>query len=68
MALNVGLDVSFDNMKDWKGILERAGDVNSTKTQNQIMTLLLNSRLALLGFSLRKEALGVCVATVYIHG
>jgi hypothetical protein len=27
MALNVGLDVSFDNM-DWKGIREKAGEVN----------------------------------------
>jgi hypothetical protein len=31
MALNVGLDVSFDNMKDWRGIREKAGEPNNTK-------------------------------------
>jgi hypothetical protein len=31
-ALNVGLDVSFDNTQDWKGIWEISGDINSTKT------------------------------------
>jgi hypothetical protein len=31
MALNVGLTVSFDNMWDWKGIGEKAGEVNNTK-------------------------------------
>jgi hypothetical protein len=27
MVLNVGLDVSFDKMQDWKGIWEKAGEV-----------------------------------------
>jgi hypothetical protein len=31
MALNVGLDVPFDNMQDGKGTRERAGKVNNTK-------------------------------------
>jgi hypothetical protein len=31
MELNVGLDVSFDNMWDWKGIREKTGEVNGTK-------------------------------------
>jgi hypothetical protein len=31
MALNFGLGASFDNMQDWEGILEKAGEVNSTK-------------------------------------
>jgi hypothetical protein len=31
MALSIGLDVSFDNMKDWKGIGEKGGEVNRTK-------------------------------------
>jgi hypothetical protein len=30
MALNVGLNVCFGNMRDWKGIREKVGDVNST--------------------------------------
>jgi hypothetical protein len=30
MALKIGLDVSFDNMQDWKGIMEKTGEVNST--------------------------------------
>jgi hypothetical protein len=30
-VINVGLDVSFDNMQHWKGIRERAEKVNSTK-------------------------------------
>jgi hypothetical protein len=30
MALNIGLDVSFDNMSDRKGTLEKAEEVNST--------------------------------------
>jgi hypothetical protein len=25
MALNVGLEISFDNIKDWKGIKEKMG-------------------------------------------
>jgi hypothetical protein len=31
MALNVGFDVSFGNMQDWKGIREKAGEVNSAE-------------------------------------
>jgi hypothetical protein len=31
MALNVGFDILFDNMQDWKGILEKAGEINSMK-------------------------------------
>jgi hypothetical protein len=29
MELNVGLDASFDNMKDWKRIREKAEEVKS---------------------------------------
>jgi hypothetical protein len=29
--LNVGLDVLFCNMQDWKGIWEKAHEVDSTK-------------------------------------
>jgi hypothetical protein len=29
MLLNVGLDVSFDNMQDWKVIREKVGEVNN---------------------------------------
>jgi hypothetical protein len=32
MALNIGLDVSFDNISDWNGIPQKAGEVNSTKS------------------------------------
>jgi hypothetical protein len=32
MALNVGLGVSVDNMQDWKGTWEKAGEVNSRKS------------------------------------
>jgi hypothetical protein len=31
IVLNVILDALFDNMQDWKGILEKAGEVNTTK-------------------------------------
>jgi hypothetical protein len=31
MVLNIGLSVSLDYMKDWKGIQEKAGDINSMK-------------------------------------
>jgi hypothetical protein len=31
MAVNIGLDMSFDNMWDWKGIREKATEVNSTE-------------------------------------
>jgi hypothetical protein len=31
MALNIDLDVSFDNMQDWKGIGQKAGEVNNTE-------------------------------------
>jgi hypothetical protein len=31
MALKVGLDASFDSMWDWKGIREKAGEVDSMK-------------------------------------
>jgi hypothetical protein len=31
MASSVGLDVSFDNLQDWKGVQEKAGEVNSKK-------------------------------------
>jgi hypothetical protein len=31
MALIVGLCVSFNNMLDWKGILEKAGEINSAE-------------------------------------
>jgi hypothetical protein len=39
MALNVGLDVSFDNMEEWKGIRNKAVEVNSTETYITIMEL-----------------------------
>jgi hypothetical protein len=45
MALNVGLDASLDNMQDWKGIREKAGEVNSTKayiTNDEISRCILN--------------------------
>jgi hypothetical protein len=32
MALNVDLDISFDNLLGWKAIQEKAGEVNSTKS------------------------------------
>jgi hypothetical protein len=32
MALNVGLGVTFDNIWDWKGMLEKAGEIKCTKT------------------------------------
>jgi hypothetical protein len=31
MALNVGVDASFENMDDLKGIREKEDDLNSTK-------------------------------------
>jgi hypothetical protein len=31
MALNVGLDASFGNVQDWKGIVVKAEEVNSAK-------------------------------------
>jgi hypothetical protein len=31
LALNVGLDVSIDNMKNRKGMPEKAGEVDSPK-------------------------------------
>jgi hypothetical protein len=31
MVLNFGLDVSSGNMTDWKGMREKAGELNSTK-------------------------------------
>jgi hypothetical protein len=31
IELNVGLDVSFDNMKDWKRIRDKAEEVKSTE-------------------------------------
>jgi hypothetical protein len=31
MTLNVGLDVSLDNIWDWKGIRGKVGEVNSRK-------------------------------------
>jgi hypothetical protein len=31
MALNVSLDVSFDNTEEWKEILDKAGDGYSEK-------------------------------------
>jgi hypothetical protein len=42
IALNVGLDVSFDNMQDWKGIREKAGEVNSTEVYITNDGLLIN--------------------------
>jgi hypothetical protein len=41
MALNVDLDVSFNSVQDWKGILEKRGEVNSMKAYSlyQIMRL-----------------------------
>jgi hypothetical protein len=33
MALNIGLDVSVDNLWDLKGIREKAGEVNSTRAR-----------------------------------
>jgi hypothetical protein len=30
MALYYGLDASFDNMYNWKGIRQKVGEVNST--------------------------------------
>jgi hypothetical protein len=32
MALNAGLDVSFDKMQDWKGIREKVGEVTKQYT------------------------------------
>jgi hypothetical protein len=32
---NVSLEASFDNMQDWKGILEKAEEVNSTKVYDK---------------------------------
>jgi hypothetical protein len=29
MALDIGLEVSFDNIQDWKGIWDKAGEVKS---------------------------------------
>jgi hypothetical protein len=31
VELNFGLGVSFDNMWDWKGVREKAGEVNGTE-------------------------------------
>jgi hypothetical protein len=31
MVLNTGLDSSFDNMQEWKGIWEKATGIKSTK-------------------------------------
>jgi L-rhamnose isomerase len=31
MALNVSLDVPFDDMQDWKDIRKKAEELNSTK-------------------------------------
>jgi hypothetical protein len=31
MTLNIGLDESFDNMKDWKIMRKKIGEVNSAK-------------------------------------
>jgi hypothetical protein len=31
MALNMGLGASYDNMSDWKVILDEAGEVSSAK-------------------------------------
>jgi L-rhamnose isomerase len=31
MAVSVGLDIPFDNIQDWKGIREKAKEVNRTK-------------------------------------
>jgi hypothetical protein len=36
MPLYIGLDVSFDNMLDFKEILGKVGEVNSTKTYTSI--------------------------------
>jgi hypothetical protein len=33
--LNVSLDASFDNMRGWKGMLEKAGEVNNTKVYDK---------------------------------
>jgi hypothetical protein len=30
MGLNVCLEASFDNVQDWKGVLEKTGEINST--------------------------------------
>jgi hypothetical protein len=35
MMLNVDLNISFCNMSDWKGIGEKAGEVESTKAYKQ---------------------------------
>jgi hypothetical protein len=32
MVLNVGPEVSFDNLQGWKVIREKAGEVNTTNT------------------------------------
>lgn len=32
IASNIGLDASFDNMYEWKGIREKARKVHSTET------------------------------------
>jgi hypothetical protein len=31
MASNIGLDISFGNMEDWKGVWKKAGEVNTIK-------------------------------------
>jgi hypothetical protein len=32
MALNVGLDVLFDEIQDWKGTRQKAGEVKGEKS------------------------------------
>jgi hypothetical protein len=45
IALDVGLDASFDNTQDCKGIQEKAGEINNMKaymTNHEIFRLILN--------------------------
>jgi hypothetical protein len=37
MAVNIGLDASFDNIQDLKGIRKKAGEVNSTKAYTEMI-------------------------------
>jgi hypothetical protein len=43
MALNFGVDVSFDKMMDWKGIRGKLGKVNSARVFRSSVTLFRNS-------------------------
>jgi hypothetical protein len=36
VALNICLHASFDNLQDWKGLQEKGGRLNSTKTNETV--------------------------------